>query len=116
MLLVAVYSWLVVESTARDGWLRLTASSDYSGDFSLPFVLLGGSLMLYWAAFIWTEAWQGFARMQQAGPVAVVCGTVYAAGFAHKSWWNHHETTLREPALVLLVAAVLAGAVAAWRK
>lgn len=116
VLLVAVYSWLVIESTARDGWLRLTAGSDYAGDFSLPFVLLGGSLVLYWGAFFWPAAWRGFARMQQAWPVAAICGTVYAAGFAHKSWWHHHEPPLPEPALVLILAAGLAGALAAWRK
>lgn len=115
VLLVAVYSWLVIESTVRDGWLRLAASPDSSAGFSLPFVLLGGSLALYWAASFWPEAWQGFARMQQAWPLAVICGTVYAAGFTHKSWWNHDGGLLREPALLLVAVAVLAGALAAWR-
>jgi uncharacterized membrane protein len=115
ILLLAVYSWLWIEATARDGWLTLAASPHRSAESSLPFVLLCGSLALYWAAFLWRETWRGFAAMQQAWPVLVVCATVYAAGFMHKSWWGRPDALLAGPALVLIAIAALTGAIAARR-
>lgn len=119
VLLVAVYTWLIVEATAADGWLRLEVGRTYGGEESLPFVLLCGSLTLYWTAALWRRDWRGFAAMQQAWPVAFVCGTVYVAGFAHKHWWGHERSLVGAPAAVLAGVAVLAGAIAAraaWRE
>lgn len=113
VLLVAVYTWLVIEATARDGWLRLEMGREWGGPESLPFVLLIGSLVLYWTAFLWRRDWRGFAGMQQAWPVAIVCATVYMAGFAHEHWWSHEEGLLGMPALVLAGLSLVAGAVAA---
>ncbi len=116
VLLVAVYSWLVIEATARDGWLILEAERDWD---SAAMVLLCASLVLYWTAFLWRREWRGFAGIQQAWPVAIVCATVYAAGFAHEQWWNFSGEPRSAPALVLIGLAVLASAIAAranWRE
>ncbi len=112
VLLLGAYVWLAIESSVRDGWLNFAASEHRTGEVSLPLVLLGGSLILYWAAFFWRPAWEGFARIQQAWPVALIGVTVYAAGFAHKDWWGHREMLRGTPTL-LLIAIVVVSAIAA---
>jgi uncharacterized membrane protein len=115
VLLLAIYSWLVIESTVNDGLLNLAVRRSYSAEVSFPFVLLCGSLVLYWTAFFWRETWRSFARIQQAWPVAVICVMVYAAGFAHKSWWGQRDELLAGPAALLAGLAIAAGVAAAWR-
>ncbi len=115
LLLLAAYSWLWIEATARDGWLVLDTVAYRSAELSLPFVLLCGSLVLYWTGSLWNESWRGFGRLQQAWPILVVCATVYAAGFTHKSWWHREHSLQMEPALILIGLAAVAGVLAAWR-
>lgn len=112
VLLVATYLWLAIEASVRDGWLNFAASEHHSGEVSLPLVLLCGSLIFYWTAFFWRPAWESFARIQQAWPVALIGVTVYAAGFAHKDWWGHREP-LHGTATLLLIGVVAISAVAA---
>jgi uncharacterized membrane protein len=71
--------------------------------------------VLYWSAFFWRDTWKSFARIQQAWPVAVICVMVYAAGFAHKTWWGRHDTLIGGPAALLVGLAVVGGVAAAWR-
>lgn len=113
VLLLAVYSWLWIEATAHDGWLTLGAGPFRSDELSLPFVLLCGSLVLHWTASFWRETWRGFATMQQAWPIVVICVTVYIAGFTHETWWGSRDALLPEPAFVLIGLMALAGALAA---
>jgi uncharacterized membrane protein len=119
VLLVAVYAWLVIEATAPDGWLNLSRATYGGSEFSLPFVALCGSLVLYWTSFLWRGRARQFAPMQQAWPLLVACIAIYAAGFAHKSWWGRDHGLHLEPALVLTGLAAIAGAAAAranWRE
>lgn len=116
VLLLAVYSWLWVEATSAGGRLAMDTTGYYSEAFVLPFVLLCGSLVLYWTAAWWGAGWRGFAAMQQAWPVVVFCATVYVAGFTHESWWGSQQATLLgSPTLILIGLALLAAAGAAWR-
>ena len=119
VLLVAVYAWLVIESTAADSWLNLSTATYGGSEFSLPFVALCGSLVLYWTSFLWRGRARQFAPMQQAWPMLVICVAVYAAGFAHKSWWGRDTGLHLEPALVLVALVAIAGGLAAradWRE
>lgn len=115
VLLLAGYAWLCIEATAPDGRLVLEAGSPRSGPLSLGVVMLCGSLVLYWAASLWREAWREFAEMQQAWPLMVICATVYAAGFAHKNAWGSHDALLAGPTAIAIGAAMLAAGIAARR-
>lgn len=116
VLLVAVYAWLWIEATTNDGRLAMDTTGYTSEAFTLPFVLLCGSLVLYWTAAWWRAAWRGFAAMQQAWPVVVICATVYVAGFTHEGWWSSHQRALLSPSAWVLIGLVVAAAVgAAWR-
>lgn len=113
VLLLAVYSWLCIETTAHDGWLGMGTGSHSSRSLSLPFVLLCGSLMLHWMASLWRTTWRDFAEMQRAWALVVICATVYAAGFVHKGSWVGHESLLAEPAGTVIGVTVLAAGLAA---
>ncbi len=115
VLLAAVYAWVWIEAVANDGRLALGAGTFSRDELTLPFALLCASLLLYWTASLWSAAWRGFAAMQEAWSLVVVCITVYAAGFMHHSWHGSEPVMLVEPALLMLAVVALAAAVAARR-
>lgn len=115
VLLIAVYSWLGIESGANDGRLNFSQLHSYGEEMSVPFVLLCGSLAIYWLAFLWRKSWRCFGRLQQAVAMVVICFGVYAAGFAHKTWWGRHDQLMLQPAALLIAVVAVTGGIAARR-